>query len=393
MPATRPRVFIHVGLPKTGTTYLQDRLWRNRDIALRTSNLLYPGNEMADHFHAAVHLQPDRYLDWVDPAHAGAWDLLRGQMRAWPGTSILSHELYSTATQSQAASVIADLDFADVHVAVTVRDLARQIPSVWQENVKNQHRSTLDDFIASLRDHPVDQQEPFWEFQDYVRILHTWGASLPAANVHVVTVPRSAAASAPAFDNGDADPLAAPGASSLWERFVDLIGADGAALTRSVPPSNTALSPAQVELVRRVNEHLQPGDIPWDRYERAIKRELIGSVLFGSDNRAGRTLSPAQAEWAAGQSNSMIADVQASGFDVVGDLEDLRIGPITTADTGEPSVEETLDVTISALADLLKTMPLGVQRQRLRTRVKAVARRGHRRLVALRRRRRARAPQ
>ena len=26
-------VYLHIGLPKTGTTHLQDRLWRNRDLA------------------------------------------------------------------------------------------------------------------------------------------------------------------------------------------------------------------------------------------------------------------------------------------------------------------------------------------------------------------------
>ena len=77
-------VYLHIGLPKTGTTHLQDRLWRNRDLALDSSGLLYPGNEIADHFHAAAHLQPERYLDWVDPEHVSAWPTMVAQMTAWP---------------------------------------------------------------------------------------------------------------------------------------------------------------------------------------------------------------------------------------------------------------------------------------------------------------------
>ena len=182
-------VFVHVGLPKTGTTHLQDRLWRNRDLALRSSGLLYPGNVISDHFHAAVHLQPDRYLDWADPAFAGTWPKLLGQMRAWPQTSLLSHELYSTATPAQIESLMSDLSFADeVHVIATVRDLARQLPSVWQENVKNQRRASFDEFVSSVRAFarpdspdqspadppPVIDEEPFWEFQDFVEILDRW---------------------------------------------------------------------------------------------------------------------------------------------------------------------------------------------------------------------------
>lgn len=182
-------VYVHVGLPKTGTTHLQDRLWRNRDLALRESGLLYPGNVISDHFHAAVHLQPERYLDWVDPAFDHAWPTLVAQMQAWPQTSLISHELFATATEEHIAKLVGDLSFADeVHVVATVRDLGRQLPSVWQENVKNQRRASFGEFVDSVRVHtrPVDGQlslsvggllpdeEPFWEFQDHVGILRRW---------------------------------------------------------------------------------------------------------------------------------------------------------------------------------------------------------------------------
>ena len=41
-----------------------------------------------------------------------------------------------------------DLSFAEVHVVCTARDLARQIPAVWQEDVKNRHVVTFADFVA-----------------------------------------------------------------------------------------------------------------------------------------------------------------------------------------------------------------------------------------------------
>lgn len=37
-----PVIYLHIGAPKTGTTYLQNVLWRNRE-RLRTDGLLYPG--------------------------------------------------------------------------------------------------------------------------------------------------------------------------------------------------------------------------------------------------------------------------------------------------------------------------------------------------------------
>jgi hypothetical protein len=43
------RVFLHVGSPKTGTTYLQGVLWRNRE-ALRRQGLLLPLDSVGDHY-------------------------------------------------------------------------------------------------------------------------------------------------------------------------------------------------------------------------------------------------------------------------------------------------------------------------------------------------------
>ena len=36
------RVYVHVGLPKTGTTYLQHMLWESRE-ALAADGVLFPG--------------------------------------------------------------------------------------------------------------------------------------------------------------------------------------------------------------------------------------------------------------------------------------------------------------------------------------------------------------
>ena len=252
-------VYLHIGLPKTGTTHLQDRLWRNRDLALSSSGLLYPGNEIADHFHAAAHLQPDRYLDWVDPEFASAWPTMVAQMKAWPQRSLVSHELFATATGAQVDKLMSDLSFADeVHVLVTVRDLGRQLPSVWQENVRisaPRPSANLSTPCAPTHLEPpgAGREEPFWEFQDYVRILRTWAPFVGAERVHVITVPKTR--------TGD----------DLWNRFLSVIGVDPAALTIPVPDLNSSLSAAQTEFVRRLNTLLQPDDIEWRRYERVMK--------------------------------------------------------------------------------------------------------------------------
>lgn len=359
------RIYLHVGLPKTGTTYVQDRLWRNRDVAMRRSGLLYPGRAISDHFHAAAHLQPDRYLDWVDPAFSAVWPAMVRQLRGWSGPSIVSHELFATAAPEQAAQLLSALDFAPVHVVVTVRDLARQIPSVWQENVKNQYRATFDEFVTAIRENDPSVP-PFWEFQDYPRILRTWAADVPPERVHVVAVPPA----------GSAD--------SLWSRFISVLGVDDTELDRVVDSSNAALTPVQVELLRRLNARLQPDDIEWSRYEAAVKRFLIGSILFETERTAGQQLSPAGRAWAVERSEQMIADIVAAGYNVVGALDDLRVAPVADPPPSGPIDDAAVMAeALDAMASMLKVMDLPQEKVTAAQRAKAIARGPARRALSV----------
>ena len=377
-------VYLHIGLPKTGTTHLQDRLWRNRDLALDSSGLLYPGNEIADHFHAAAHLQPERYLDWVDPEFASAWPTMVAQMKAWPERSLVSHELLATATEPQIGKLMSDLGFADdVHVVVTVRDLGRQLPSVWQENVKNQRTATFAEFVDSVRAHaggphtpaaggdgPSRQarvgEEHFWEFQDYVRILRTWAPFVGPDRVHVITVPQTR------------------GGDELWNRFLSVIGVDPAALTIAVPDLNSSLSAVQTEFVRRLNTRLQPDAIEWRRYERVMKGQIIGEILFAERGGTPRRISGEQLAWAAEQSRAMIAEIAAAGYRIAGDLDDLALARPDDA-VPEPTDADVLEVALDTVAALVVSAPLPRVRPRWQTRAANVVRRGRRRVLGMRR--------
>ncbi len=60
-------------------------------------------------------------------------------MRGFPGRALVSHETLARTTKPVARKAVASLG-DDVRVLITCRDLGRQVPAVWQENVKN--RST-----------------------------------------------------------------------------------------------------------------------------------------------------------------------------------------------------------------------------------------------------------
>ena len=90
------RVYLHIGAPKTGTTYVQDRLSRNAKTLAQhgvhfpaRAPLVSPG---MFHFRAALDLLGQ---DWGgEQGHAeGSWDALVRRVRRSRGTVIVSHEI------------------------------------------------------------------------------------------------------------------------------------------------------------------------------------------------------------------------------------------------------------------------------------------------------------
>src|SRR5215475_13246602 len=62
----RPRVYLHIGEPKTGTTFVQQAMWANR-AQLAAHGVLLPGYSHRDHSLASRDLRQAPRLD-SDPA-------------------------------------------------------------------------------------------------------------------------------------------------------------------------------------------------------------------------------------------------------------------------------------------------------------------------------------
>ena len=182
MAGGRRAVYLHVGSPKTGTTYLQSLLARHR-AGLREVGVLYPGAREREQFNAALDLRDIKFAGYDDPAVPGAWERLVGEVRAWPGTAVISHEILAAATPEQVQRAVRSFGPADVHVVLTTRDLARQVPSTWQEHLKNRHATRWSDYVAAIREIEAGVEAAgeaarlarrFWRAQDAADILQRW---------------------------------------------------------------------------------------------------------------------------------------------------------------------------------------------------------------------------
>ena len=101
------RVFLHVGTPKTGTSYLQHVLFHNRRV-LREHGVSYPADRFDAHFLAALDLMR---MPWggLEVDAIGAWDRLARSVRSWGDTSVISHEILATASRSQIGHALESL--------------------------------------------------------------------------------------------------------------------------------------------------------------------------------------------------------------------------------------------------------------------------------------------
>ena len=184
-----PTVYLHIGAPKTGTTYLQDRLSRNA-AALADHDVHFPGRSAMVspglfHFRAALDLLGQ---DWGGAAgHAeGSWDALVRRVQRKSGTVVVSHEILAPATPDAVARAMSDLG-PDVHVVYTVRDLGRQVPAAWQESIKQGRRWRYSSFVSRMERGKTWFSRAF----DLPTVLGRWGAHVPPEHVHLVTVPAS----------------------------------------------------------------------------------------------------------------------------------------------------------------------------------------------------------
>ena len=334
MRAVTKRIFLHVGSPKTGTTFLQQVLWSQRDLA-REQGLLLPLDSFHDHYLATLDVRGLTDRPDTPPRAAGIWERVVGEARAWDGDVLVSHELFAAATREQATAAVGAFGAdAEVHVVLTARDLVRQIPAEWQEHVKHRDTLTYQEFVEQLREEPRGSW--FWRVQDYPAVLQRWSSGVPADRVHVVTVPSAGAPP-----------------EQLWTRFATLLGLDPEAFDLGGHRANTSLGYEQAELLRRVNAALGdrlplPGPYPVD------VKDLFAQTLLTRQPGAKIVLAGDDVGYAAERSRRMADEIVALGVDVVGDLDELVPVP-PGASPAAPQVTDgrLLEESVTALAALL----------------------------------------
>ena len=331
-------VYLHVGAPKTGTTYLQDRLALNK-ASLARHRIHYPLNLHASQFRPALDILQ---MPWggLQQDVDGEWDALMARVRRLSGTVVISHEVLAAARPSQIKRAMVGLEGSEVHLVYSARDLARQIPAEWQEGVKHQRKVAFGRFLTQVQAAKRSKSTAwFWRVQSLPDVLSRWTRGLPPERVHLVTVPQ-------------------PGAPRdlLWERYCRVFGIDPAWAPQESARENVSIGAAETYLLRRLNRRLRQAGLASDEYRRLIREVVVHETMAKRPNMTKVTLPPSAFPWADEVAEEWIEWVQGSGIDVVGDVEDLR--PVAPpphqrwVDPDRPRRPEMVDAAVDAMVAL-----------------------------------------
>jgi hypothetical protein len=338
-----PRTFVHIGLQKTGTSYLQSVFWQSQEALVGQRLAMLPGTKQQT-FRVMLATR-DRARPGIDGREVtDALARLRPALdeAVAAGTAdrfLLTEESLAPATAAQARRLVEHLAGTQVHVVLTVRDLARQVPSVWQQKVTARRRYTYDRYLAAVVKRGRRARD-FWASQDLPAVLERWGSAVPADRIHVVTVPPAGS-----------DP------GLLLERFCSVLDLDPRSLDTRVPRSNVSLGLVQTELLRRVNVELG-GRLRRREAYRAAGKMYLGKRILSAQQGSPAKLPRRLEEWCRSLSAAHVEAVRAGGYDVVGSLDDLLPAASAFADDPQHVTDaEIADAAAKAMAAMLVQPP------------------------------------
>jgi len=347
------KTFLHVGLPKSGTTYLQAVLTDNKQRLTERAQLLFPCRTWKDQVRAVRDVRGASSRRSTG-SNSGAWQALREEVDAWDGEAIVSVELLGGAPTDQVARIVDSLAPARVEVIVTARDLARTIPAAWQEFMQNAEIWSWTEFLGSVTSEQPRATPPgnlFWSQQDLGKILAIWRDSVPAEQLHVITLPQ-------------------PGAPAgvLWSRFAQVLGIDPASYDASGRGGNESLGRESAELMLRLNRVARAHEVDWKTYDEMFKQSLAkrGLAKRRHIERAQRTLPPELEEWTVARTAEQVRAIQASGANLVGDLTELDPVFDPSPDDASIEAEALLEAALDGLVMLAKDRAAELDRLRRR---------------------------
>ncbi|MFE7277391.1 hypothetical protein [Streptomyces sp. NPDC057623] len=297
---------LHIGPHKTGTTAIQGALFAARDEMAR-HGVAWPAPTR--HPMEAVLAACARTGMLGDTAPTERhWERLVEQVRATGRrTSVISSEFFADASDDEVAGrIVEQLGGDRVHVLVTLRPLARIMPSQWQQYVQNGLRMGYEDWLEHLlRKPPYDKPNPsFWHRHRHDRLVERWARVVGPERVTVVVV-----------DDRDRE--------GLMRTFEALLGLPARLLGFVPDAANRSLTLAETEMLRNLNKEFRANELPAELYSQLVRNGAVMHMKNTCTPGPGdvKISTPQWAvEAAAGIGAEAAERIEGMGVRVIGDM-------------------------------------------------------------------------
>ena len=327
---------VHIGPHKTGTTALQAAFHLARDdVEAQGVHYASYGRQPVTAVLAGIGRAGSHSSD-RKPPNMRYWRWLVGSIRRSDARRVLlSSEFFADADAAAIKRVVADLDPARVHVAVTLRPLARIIPSQWQQYVQNRLTTPFEEWLDALLNQPRGTVTPtFWQRHRHDELVARWAEVVGPANVTVI-----------ALDEVDRE--------WVLRVFEELLGLRSGTLRPDPELANRSLSLAEIEVIRAFNAAYRAAGLPSSLYDRILHTGAAPLLVRRVPETGEGSLE--LPSWAVAPirriSEEIVASIGRSGAGVVGDLRSLTWVPVGAVDP--PKMDVTPDVAATAMMGVL----------------------------------------
>jgi hypothetical protein len=299
---------LHIGPPKTGTTAIQAAFHAAR-TAVERQGVHYAGSRR--HSIAAVQaVLGRRWIRGDSPPPISAWNELRDEIhRSKARRVLLSSEFFADATPERIRAVVDELGPDRIQVVVTLRPLARILPSQWQQYVQSGLRASYGPWLDAMLNQTGTRLSPsFWHRHRSDSLIARWAGVVGPDRITAVVV-----------DETDRE--------MILRTFERLLGLVEGTLALQDDLANRSLTLQEIEAVRALNRAFAQAGLP-----RSLHAEIVnfGATEFlktlPQEPGTSRAELPA---WAAPRvieiAGEMVAGIAGSGVRVIGDLARLTM--------------------------------------------------------------------
>ncbi|MFT4218653.1 MAG: hypothetical protein QM619_15910 [Micropruina sp.] len=318
----------HIGPQKTGTTALQTAAAAQRP-QLMAHGVLYPGRAVNHRLAVAslvgktIGLKAASDGTPTQPPPRRYWNDLVAEVNRYPDRRAWFGHEYAAGATTSVIREVHDTFGDDLHILITLRSVARMLPSIWQETNKAAgNRGTFDRWLRHAFTPGAKVNVIVQTRHDQGALVRRWADVVGRENVTVVVLnPR------------DHDFL-----PHTVEQLLGLPVGLLAMAEREEHAVNRSLTAPEVELFRQFNRRFRGYDTTPREHELVMIRGMVPRVLGYREPPSGEPRL-AMPDWAADLADDAAlrnADaVAASGVRVIGDLDHLRLPAHRRREPGE----------------------------------------------------------